>query len=222
MLMTKPQMDRMLGTGQGGDVVSVYMFYYYTAKWQDTNQPYCTVEYIAQGLGISKDRVRKAREHLLELGYIEDIQTKGTEGKFGKRYVKINYIPSNRTLDYRTTEKPYYGKTDTNALSSNNKNALSSNNKILVQEFEELWKKYPRKEGRAQAWNHYKSARTSKGISYEDINKGLDNYVEYIKQNKTEARYIKMGSTWFNGHWEDEYDIVKKEELPDFDWGEIL
>ena len=44
------------------------------------------------------------------------------------------------------------------------------------------------------------------GISYEDIDNGLNNYLTYIKANKLETRYIVHGSTWFHQHrWNDEF-----------------
>lgn len=73
------------------DTIAVYMFYYYTAKWQGTNQPKCTVEYIAKWLGMTAERVRKARQKLLENTLIDDIQRKDSQGKITGVYVKINY-----------------------------------------------------------------------------------------------------------------------------------
>lgn len=73
-------------------------------------------------------------------------------------------------------------------------------------EFKGLWDMYPRKQGKTNAWKAYLKARLN-GAVYSDIENGLKNYIAYIKKNKTEARYIKMGSTWFNQKcWEDSYD----------------
>ena len=79
-------------------------------------------------------------------------------------------------------------------------------NNIYVQEFEELWKTYPKKQGKTNAQKSYIKAR-KEGTSKEQVEKGLQNYVNYIDRNKIEQRYIKMGSTWFNQKcWEDSYD----------------
>lgn len=77
------------------------------------------------------------------------------------------------------------------------------------EEFEVLWKKYPNKKDRARALKSYIKTR-EKGIDYNIINKGLDNYVNYVKQNNIQTQYIKHGQTWFNNEcWNDEYEIKR-------------
>lgn len=95
---------------------------------------------------------------------------------------------------------------NTNILNNN----IHTNNDIYIVEFEKLWSKYPKKQGKKEALNHYKSAR-KKGTTYEEVEKGLDNYLHYIKINAIEPRFIKNGSTWFNQHWEDEYQTLVNE-----------
>ena len=76
----------------------------------------------------------------------------------------------------------------------------------VSQEFEELWSKYPRKEGKKAAFASYQRAK-KKGATFDDVKAGILNYLDYIKIKKIEPQYIKQGSTWFNGeHWNDEYD----------------
>lgn len=78
-------------------------------------------------------------------------------------------------------------------------------NNIYSSEFEELWKKYPRKKGKKRAYLHYKNARRD-GTTFEEVSKGLDNYLEYLDKEVVEEQYIKYGSSWFCGeNWEDEY-----------------
>jgi len=81
-------------------------------------------------------------------------------------------------------------------------------------EFEELYKRYPRKEGLKNAKKHFMS--TVKDSDMEDIKKALDNYLIYIESNKVEPKYIKMASTWFND-WKDWVEYVSpvspKEDL---------
>ena len=81
-------------------------------------------------------------------------------------------------------------------------------------EFEELWFRYPRKEGKKAALASYQRAR-KKGVAYEDVHSGLCNYLDYIKAKKVEPQFIKQGSTWFNGeHWNDEYDYSTPDNPP--------
>jgi hypothetical protein len=77
----------------------------------------------------------------------------------------------------------------------------------LEKEFEQLWKLYPKKEGKADARKHYIKARKAK-TTFEEVENGLYRYVEYLNFTGTEARFIPMGSSWFcQAKWEDEYVI---------------
>ncbi len=77
--------------------------------------------------------------------------------------------------------------------------------RMLNEQFEHLWKKYPRKVGKEQAFKAFKKYRLS-GVFEDDMEEGIDRYLKYIKDNNIEDRYIKHGSTWFNQKgWEDVY-----------------
>lgn len=74
-----------------------------------------------------------------------------------------------------------------------------------MSEFEELWKMYPRKDGKKAAFTAFKRALKNGTTTYT-IKQGITRYLAYIKQNSVSQRYIKMGSTWFNGEcWNDDY-----------------
>ena len=84
----------------------------------------------------------------------------------------------------------------------------------VSEEFETLWKLYPRKEGKKAAFASYQRAK-KKGILFDDVKAGILNYLDYIKIKKIETRFIKQGSTWFNGeHWNDEYDYSSLDNPP--------
>lgn len=81
-------------------------------------------------------------------------------------------------------------------------------------EFKELWEIYPRKEGKKAALASYQRAR-KKGATFEDVKSGIYKYLNYIKVKNIEPKYIKQGSTWFNGEcWNDEYDYSTPESSP--------
>ena len=85
------------------------------------------------------------------------------------------------------------------------------------EEFETLWERYPRKDGKKDALRHYRSARRN-GVPYQTISEGLYRYIEYIEMNNTQPQFIKTGSSWFCGHhWDDEYRAVKK----GIDWDNV-
>ena len=80
-----------------------------------------------------------------------------------------------------------------------------------AQEFEEVWKIYPRKEDKKKAFSAYKTAR--KKASFDEIKKGVETYSNHIKASNTDKRYIKLGATYFNGEcWANNYEQSEQQE----------
>ena len=105
--------------------------------------------------------------------------------------------------------------TDNNSdiIPDNNTNASETNAKQKIDlkqienDFEEVWKIYPKKQGKEAAKKAYIKARKA-GTSNLEIIKGLTQYKLFIQANNTADKYIKHGSTWFNQKcWEDDYSI---------------
>ena len=89
-------------------------------------------------------------------------------------------------------------------------NKVKINKKELESEFVELWNEYPRKQGKENALKAYIKARTG-GVDKSIILNGIKAYKAFLKANKTDSKYIKQGSTWFNQHcWEDDYGQAPK------------
>ncbi len=133
LIISKQTMDLLLKQVDPGRCIALYTFYYYTAKWQKTNQIKASVEYVSRGLHWDKDTVRKFKKILIGLNLVEDARrinpvTKKVTGW----YIKMNYIWKAKS---HPPELPGGGKSQrvgnspTNALSANNINALSANNK---------------------------------------------------------------------------------------------
>ena len=89
LLFKLPSKDR-------ANAMALYWFYYVTATWQKTNQPYATDVFVAgidkereqrKGLGWDVGKVARVRKILEELGLIEKIR----DGITGKTYIKINF-----------------------------------------------------------------------------------------------------------------------------------
>ena len=145
IIITKQTFDTFLCSEFPADLIALYNFYYYTAKWQETNQPKCTTGYTAGGLKWSEAKVRRAKKELMRLGLVEDVQQK-VNGKVTGCFIKLNYILKQETINHpydfsqggKEENHPYdfsqggvihrVENLQTNALSSNNINALSSNN----------------------------------------------------------------------------------------------
>ncbi len=78
----------------------------------------------------------------------------------------------------------------------------NSDNGKFDEEFEEVWKRYPRKDGKKKASEHFRaSVKCAEDV--KNINIALDKYLEYVRANDIEPKYTKNGSTWFNnwGDW---------------------
>jgi hypothetical protein len=93
----------------------------------------------------------------------------------------------------------------------------SNDEEILKEEFDKLWRLYPKKVGKDKAFAKYKKYRTSQKedyTTYEEVLSGLERYLKYIEQNRWYSP--KDGSTWFNNKsWNDEYEI-KGEKVPEW------
>lgn len=67
--------------------------------------------------------------------------------------------------------------------------------------FEEVWRAYPRKEGKNAISKEAFKALSEAGK--ETIISAIENYKRNLLENRTDKKYILMGSTFFNGRWED-------------------
>ncbi|MDH6364699.1 putative phage replisome organizer [Enterococcus sp. PF1-24] len=78
--------------------------------------------------------------------------------------------------------------------------------KVLTERFENLWKEYPNKQGKAKAFTAYQKA-IKDGVTDEEISKGIKAYKKELALKQTEQKFIAHGSTWFNQRrWEDEHE----------------
>ena len=72
------------------------------------------------------------------------------------------------------------------------------------EEFDQLWKKYPRKVGYIPAYNAYIKAR-EQGTSGKEIENGLIAYLWHIEDNNIDSRYVLTGQRWFEeNRWMDD------------------
>lgn len=153
VILTKQTLDIFLRQKNPSELIALYTFYYYTAKWQQTNQIKCTSSYVAKGLHWRRNKVIKVRKQLLEMGLIEDIRRVDAKTrKFVGYYVKMNYVFKQSTLEKYAqkesqciqnadTENDAHSVSETQYLQQKNQciqidtmdfsytNALSTNNK---------------------------------------------------------------------------------------------
>lgn len=80
----------------------------------------------------------------------------------------------------------------------------------LTNEFEMLWKLYPRKIGKQKSFKKYLEYSKKEDQLFEKVKVGIENYLDYIKINKIETAFIKHAITYFNNQsWLDDYSTTK-------------
>lgn len=180
-----------------------------TALASKNGECWASNEYFAKLYGKSKDTVSDWISRLNKKGYIKvELIRNSTTKEVEKRVIKINPMHENTDrvsvkipIGYRQKCLEGIGKNTEENNTSINNNICSS----LAEDFNKLWKIYPRKDGKNQAFNHYKAWINGKSyagkiekLTNEEMWYAIRIYQCNIKINKTEKQYIKMGSTFFN------------------------
>ncbi len=184
---------------------------------------YCNASnnYFAQLYDVTTVTASNWINHLKDRGYIDvEMIYDGKQIKERRIFVNSNPVKENckggikKNLNRGIKENLNRGikknlnrgikkKFKENNTSKNN----TSKNKQLEEDFEKLWKLYPRKEGKKKAFEAYKRA-IKNGTTNKEIQTGIVNYLTQIRVQRTNKQYIKQGSTWFNGEcWDDEYNV---------------
>lgn len=187
-------------------------------------------QYFANFFGLSKSRVAHIIMDLRKKGYVTVNLFKTETGAVDKRVIRI--IKKWECPVSKNTEDPIAKNSNTycqkqhgghaknsmggiaknskdnNTIINNTKNNIynTSNASISNQNdmFETIWNEYPNKQGKAKALAAYKKA-IANGTDPKKILEGVQRYKRHIQANKTEAKYIAHGSTWFNQErWNDE------------------
>lgn len=126
------------------------------------------------------------------------------------QYVEDGIIPS-LDLTLELAFLPFKNNIDNytkQAKSKKNKdNSKVEDEEIDKYNFEQIWKVYPRKKGKASSYTSFlkfvNDGKKIDNVKYkldaEQIAKAVIKYAKECEENKTEERYIMHGSTFFNG-----------------------
>ena len=160
----------------------------------------------------SKDGISSLRSGIHELeerGYLQRKRTR-VNGKVKDSVWILSETPN---LDFLSLENLNLENRTLISTNNNNTNLNKDNSSIekkskqLEEDFEKLWKLYPKKSGKPKAFSAYKRA-IKKGVTNKEIQTGIVKYLTQIKVQGTTKEYIKNGSTWFNQEcWNDEYNL---------------
>lgn len=223
IILTKQTLDAFLQSDKPGDLIALYSFYYYTAKWQETDQPKCTTAYAAKGLKWGEQRVREAKKELISLGLIEDVAEKDDGNKIKGHYVRISYLFSRnseqKNENFHPCSFPQCGNShrveirETNALSTNIENALSDNKEMLTEAFSRFWTVYPNKAAKGKAREAFEKVLAS-GVTVDTLIAAVRLQCRSEQWSKENGKYIPYPSTWLNqGRWEDELKLSEDEPI---------
>jgi hypothetical protein len=134
VILSKATLDIFLKDEFPDNLIALYIFYYYTAKWQGTNCPKATDQYVMNALKWGRDKFFRTKRKLIVFGLIDNVREKNKLGQVTGWFIKINFIWKNNSYNSQEYQTPGCGKShivgsdNTNALSANSKNALSANN----------------------------------------------------------------------------------------------
>ena len=152
--------------------------------------------------------------NLKKYGYVDiDYTYKGKE--IEKRIIRVStYIDRYQQKVEGGINKclgGYQQKVEENNTSINN----TSINNTYKQDFEELWKLYPNKKGKTDAYKKYVRA-IKDGVTNEIIKDGIIRYKNFVETEHIKQKYIKHGSSWFNQEcWKDDYTIDQESSVED-------
>lgn len=238
LIINKATIDTLFHLENAADCIALYILYYKTAKWQKTNTIKANDLYVKKSLKWGIDKIKRTKQTLKEHGLINIVQRR-KDGKIEGWYIEVSYLVTQRKTEdikikveevsnntqNQQVAKATSGNEDINALKEVIK-CLKKENKMLKEnknndqpakpvesdygeEFEEVWREYPRKQGKQAALKAYIKARKA-GVDKSTVLDGIKRYNAQITANKTDLKYVMQGSTWFNGQrWEDVYIIGK-------------
>lgn len=94
--VTKRTLDRLLDSDSREanriQIVALYLFYCYTAKWQRTEQIKCTNSFAAKRLQLSTRTIARARSVLEQMELVRSVSTRSKDGKVEAWYIRVNHI----------------------------------------------------------------------------------------------------------------------------------
>lgn len=156
---------------------------------------------------------RSGKKFQIEEEESSECNRKKVPNAFGKKYrmepEKVTGPIPEITRDYSEITQDICSSAEADEPVSQFKSKKITPTQSIEQEFEQLWSLYPRKVDKKKAFLGYKVWRKkSKDHTYAIMRKKLETYLKYIKINDLPMRFIQIGSTWFNGRFDDELDLT--------------
>ncbi len=210
MALPHGMMNVLLSAKKPADAIALFMFYYYTAKWQESVAAHATISYCAAGLGWGNAKVRKTKQELMRLGLVEPRKKIDPRTKRVTRH----YI----MLHFRTESHPISFPQGGNVIGKCKKDGVSEENTPIDYsiKFDLFWEVYPKKTGKSAAkTKFFHLAKKGKLPKIKKLLKILRSHIETKQWQKENGEYIPNPATWLHQErWNDElttdYDSSKK------------
>lgn len=171
---------------------------------------------IAQCTDFNENKVYRALTTLKSLGNIEikstnkySIITVVNWDKYQDENVKRTSSEQQNNSRTTTEEQQANSKTTQH---KNGKNGKKEKNIYICSFFQSVWDEYPKKLGKNKVTKAAMKQLEEAGI--DTVMEAVRRYVEKIKRDGTEEKYIMHGSTFFNGAWKDYLESSELSETP--------
>ena len=155
---------------------------------------------------LKRERVRNKGQFGGTAWIITDNPTPKTENQIpmSENPTQGSPMSENPTQENPTLQNKYHTKDLPNkGLTHKQANACSADADLSVS-FNKLWNLYPKKQGKKDAFRHYKAWRKKSKDNTDDyLLRKLNEYKAYLSANQW--LHPMNGSTWFNGRFDDDY-----------------
>lgn len=230
LIIPKATIDTLMKLENCSECISLYIFYYKTAKWQKTNQIKANDEYVKKSLKWGIDKIRKTKKTLKENGLIEIIQSR-SNNKIDGWYIQLNYLVSSKKTEdikVQVSNNTCFQQVGEATSSFQEVSALKEYIKCLKKEievlkkekdkkeincddnFETFYQSYPRKIGKVNVEKWFNKNKPDEEL----MNKILTSLEKHKKLKQwQDKQFIPYPATWLNQkRWEDELDTILKVE----------
>ena len=185
---------------------------YEDKKWQGKvikrGQRVCSYPNLAKELKLSVMTIRTALNKLKSTGEI----TVKTTNKYSLISI-VNYdlYQTEQQATYQSANSQATGKQQASNTNERKIKKYKKDKEYIYSDFfEELWKLYPKKQGKGSVSDTQKEKLYK--IGFEEMSRAVNRYIKYIADNGIEEKYIKQGSTFFNSGYVDYLDSNYQQE----------
>ena len=144
----------------------------------------------------------------------------------GKKYVQFTKWAKHQQIRAKKSKYPLFDSTCNQLLADDgnscrnpiqsNPNPIQSESAQSADEIEScflaLWDLYPKKAGKSSVSKKAKIELHKAG--FDVVSSAIENYKDEIQRENRDIKYVKNGSTFFNGAWKDYLESSEPSEIP--------